>query len=483
MIDSGSAGSIFVGMLSSEFPFAARNPVQKTLRFFLGEAFLGFLAIGAAALTLMPMLFPVNVRLSALIEAGQWAIVGVFALEYGLALVFARPKAAFILNPWRILDFLTIAVPLGTLLPNVSNLFRSSPVLRLIRLVRVVTLGLRASGVIVRAEQRQEAVLRLGPLEVSVLRNRDAHGPEPASWEEFLDWVKLPSREWFHLSNPGPEQLGQISSVFDIPPAFLESHLFSATYPHIECVNHCLALFVYLPDMLPSGLIDRNGTLLLATERGLFTLSRHSTNLLNSVAAMAHQTPPSDAPFPLRITRAFLRTVLDRNEKLVGRFEAELRAMEDIPVQESRPQFFEKTFRLKKELSAAQSDLWRLKGILASLGEGRVVVPGGGADSADHFRPLMGDVEYLYETVSNTREGVLSLIDLHLNVVSFDMNRVMRVLAVVSVLGLIPGVAGGLFGMNLADNPWPLTLPQVTFGVSLGMILTLYLFFVKGWLR
>jgi Mg2+ and Co2+ transporter CorA len=59
----------------------------------------------------------------------------------------------------------------------------------------------------------------------------------------------------------------------------------------------------------------------------------------------------------------------------------------------------------------------------------------------------------------------------------------MRVLAVVSVLGLIPSVIGGLFGMNLADNPWPFTLPQVAFSVCLGMIVALYLFFIKGWLR
>jgi len=85
--------------------------------------------------------------------------------------------------------------------------------------------------------------------------------------------------------------------------------------------------------------------------------------------------------------------------------------------------------------------------------------------------------------VTNTREGVLSVIELHLNVVSFEMNRVMRVLAVVSVLGLIPAVIGGLLGMNLADNPWPFTLPQVAFGVCLGMVLGLYLFLVKGWLR
>jgi hypothetical protein len=40
-----------------------------------------------------------------------------------------------------------------------------------------------------------------------------------------------------------------------------------------------------------------------------------------------------------------------------------------------------------------------------------------------------------------------------------------------------------LFGMNLMDNPWPFTLPQVSFGVAFGMVLCLYFFFVKGWLR
>jgi Mg2+ and Co2+ transporter CorA len=63
------------------------------------------------------------------------------------------------------------------------------------------------------------------------------------------------------------------------------------------------------------------------------------------------------------------------------------------------------------------------------------------------------------------------------------MNRVMRVLAVISVLGLIPAVVGGLFGMNLIDNPWPWTLKQVSFCVGFAMTMCLYFFFVKGWLR
>lgn len=60
---------------------------------------------------------------------------------------------------------------------------------------------------------------------------------------------------------------------------------------------------------------------------------------------------------------------------------------------------------------------------------------------------------------------------------------VMRVLAILSALGLIPAVVGGLLGMNVAGNPWVVTLPQVVYCVSVGMSLALYLFLIKGWLR
>jgi len=229
--------------------------------------------------------------------------------------------------------------------------------------------------------------------------------------------------------------------------------------------------------------VERHGLLLLAFPHGLITLARQSTGLVEAMTKPSPADNLTACPFPVRMTFVFLRTVLDRNEALVGRFEQELRGLEELPVRESRPAFFEQTFRLKKELATAQSDLWRLKSILAGLAESRVTLPGGGAGETELFRTLAEDADYLYETVVNTREGLLSLIDLHLNVVSFEMNRVMRVLAVVSVLGLIPAVIGGLFGMNLADNPWPFTLPQVTFGVCLAMVLCVYLFAVKGWLR
>lgn len=462
---------------------ATRSWPGKAVAFVLGDFCLGFLAILAAALTLVPMLFEVAPATGHLLEVGQWAVIGLFALEYGLGFQAAPQKRAFVLNPWRLLDLTTIAIPLATLAPGVSDLLRSSPVLRLVRLVRVVALGFRASGIVVRQETQRAAVQVKTPVQVSLLLGSPNTPPRKATWEEFLRWVKTPGEQWYHIANPGAHDLAEVAAAAGLSRAFIEAHLFGASYPHLDVAERCLSLFVWWPEATPDKPLERIGVLLLATDKCVFTLSQQPAPLLETAWSSVISPSPEGPPFPLRMLRGLLRAVLKRNEELVVGFERQLQALEEIPVRESRPEFFEVTFRLKKDLSAVQADLWRLKGLLTAVAESRLKLPEAGPEELPAMQALAEDANYLYETVSNLREGLLSLIELHLNIVSFEMNRVMRVLAVVSVLGLIPAVIGGLFGMNLMGNPWPFTLPQVTFAVVLTMILCLYTFLVKGWLR
>jgi Mg2+ and Co2+ transporter CorA len=207
------------------------------------------------------------------------------------------------------------------------------------------------------------------------------------------------------------------------------------------------------------------------------------TDMHAAVARELRRVNLPDGPFAPRMVCAFLRAVLSRYEDFSNQLEQELRRMERLPTRESSPGFFEEATDLKRELSSAKADLWRLKRVLDVLVEKLVESKRFGPDQVEFLRRLAKDAEFLHETVDQNREGAISVIDLHLNIVSFDMNRFMRLLAAVSLLGLIPAVVGGLFGMNLAGNPWPFTLPQVTFGVSMLMLVCLYIFLIKGWLR
>ena len=319
-------------------------------------------------------------------------------------------------------------------------------------------------------------------MQVRMLPATGGTAPRTATWEEFVHWSRQPGTEWYSIANVGPHNLSEVAKASGISEEFIAAHLLDTGYPHLEATGRYLSLFVWVPERSAGGQIERNGLLLLASDKSVVSFCRRPLHLMDKVAGSATGELAS-LPFPARTLCQFLRVVLDSNEALVGRFEDELRDLEDLPVRDSRQQFFERTFRLKKELSSTQADLWRLRGLLKELAEPRVKLPGAVAGNVPFLHDLAEAADYLYETVNNIRDGVLSLIELHLNVVSFEMNRVMRVLAVVSVLGLIPAVVGGLFGMNLADNPWPFMLPQVTFVVCFTMVTCLYFFVVKGWLR
>ncbi len=473
-------------MLRSEFRFPIARWPQRLLAVLLGEAFLGFLAITALALTLFPMLFPLKPAADAAIDTAQWVIIGWFACEYLVAFASARAKSAFLRSPWRWLDLATIVIPLASLLPSVSHALRSSPILRLVRLVRLVTLGVRVSGVAVRQHARLASeIAASGPARITLMADAPEFSPAPATWDELLQWLRAPGREWYHVSNPSREQLAGIAAAAGLPAEFLENHLLATNYPHIASTRSFLALFLWLPEVNAAGQAERHGVLFVASADSLLSLSRRATKVIERITAPAAEAADEEAartPFALHMLGLVLERAMRQSEALVGQLEQELRALEEVPIRDSSPAFFERTFRVKRELSATQADLWRLKGIFAELAEGRGF-PAKVEAVPEVFRRLATSADYLHETVINIRDEVISVMELHLNIVSFDMNRVMRVLAVVSVLGLIPAVIGGLFGMNLVDNPWPFTLPQVAFSICFGMVLCLYFFFVKGWLR
>jgi Mg2+ and Co2+ transporter CorA len=166
--------------------------------------------------------------------------------------------------------------------------------------------------------------------------------------------------------------------------------------------------------------------------------------------------------------------------RVAHRFDEEVRGLEAL---EGGNVFLRETFRLRREISTTAIDLWHVKGIVRALANGKAKLGGVDLKEEKHLDDLLAEMDSLYETVNKSNEEVKTLIELHINFKSFETNAFLKLLAVVSFLGLIPSVAGGLLGMNLLGNPWPFTLSQVAFGVAMTMATALYVFAVKGWLR
>ncbi len=440
----------------------------------LSEAVMGYLALAALGLGLAPMLFTLTPGVETAFDAVEWIIVGLFATEYAVNLWASPDRAAFAADPWRILDAAIVLASLASLLPFVSEAARSSLALRILRLIRALLFGVRAGHAAMRPALPLRRGAPTGPPEVARLCPGETPA-QGAEWSALLRWVAKPADDWMHASNIPLDRLQEIAAAAGVPHVMVEAAVHESSYPRLQSSERWSVLSLSVPS--EDDALRRDPVLLLLGETGLLSLALHPMRL---------QRPPAsfdDLPWGTRCALDVVRRVVGRNEDLAGRIEREVRQLEALPAAESPESFFESTFRLKQALSMAKGDLWRLRALLEKLADGRRRLPGLTPGAREAIRHLSEDADFLYETLDNTRETVLSLIDLHINMASHDTNRFMRLVAIMSTLALIPAVAGGLLGMNLGDSPWPITLGQVAFITFLLMIAVLYTFLARGWLK
>jgi Mg2+ and Co2+ transporter CorA len=226
--------------------------------------------------------------------------------------------------------------------------------------------------------------------------------------------------------------------------------------------------------------VQRNRLVLhVSSSSGAVTTTAQPFDLPAAVAL----PPAADDQFPLVVAHGVLGVLRDRYQFVALRHEEEIHRLEELRVTGRGPVFLGQAFRLQREMSGASADLWRLKRVVQRLADGKV--PFGGVDVGGDrvLDNLAGELEDVDREFGTLKENLKSLLELHMNVTSFEMNKFMKLLAIVGFLGLIPSVTGGLLGMNVAGNPWPVTLGQVAFVVMMAMALSLYVFAIKGWLR
>jgi Mg2+ and Co2+ transporter CorA len=434
---------------------------------------MGFLALTAFSFGLAPLLFDLPHQIERSFDIINWVIIGLFALEYLLNLFLSDHRRDYVLDPWHLLDVVIILAPMLSLLPAAAHWTRSTPALRILLLFRILLFGPRIGhglqkppvSLLSPAVSTPPLVTRLRPGEIT---------PHASDWDQLLQWAATPSGDWMHASSLSPERLKVISSVIGVPHVMIEAALQESSFPRIETGAHWTALTLSLP--LSGAELHRVPVLLLISANSLLSLSTHQLDLQQAPIEIP------DLPWGARCALFIIGNVLIRNEELAGRMERMVRQIEEMPAIQTPEGFFHQIFHLKHALSSAKGDLWRLHGMLEMLEDGRRKLPGLGSEQHELIDTLVEESDYLYETVDMIRESVLSLIELHLDVASYDTNRFMRLMAIVTTLALIPTMVGGLLGMNLFDAPWHVSIGQVSFGTLVLTLGVLYTFMAKGWI-
>lgn len=449
----------------------------------LNDAVLGFLALLSLFLMVAPSVFSLRSSGMDALFGVEYFIICLFALEYLAALSLAPERLRFVRNRWRVLDLLIIVVALFALLPAGPNLLRNSPVLRLLRLGRLALLGTRSGLALRSVTDAQVPLSPAGPSEVRVLALRASDNTfEAIGWEEGLSRIGSAEPDWLFISGITEDRLAPIAAALRVPEKAMRG-LFQSSVPRFDRLERFVTLFVRYPLAIQSDdRMRRTPVLLVGAAENVVVLSRERTDLEARVedrlASLDEHTPPM-----ARAMVALVGEMVRAYTEVVTHLESSLLRVELDQSTLNDESFLARTFDLRADILRARSSLKHLRSVVRDLSHGHLSVAGAEVTDREPFRLLADDVGDLYESIDDLRESLQALVDLRLNVSSFQMNRVMRLLALLTALALIPATAGGLLGMNLLDTPWPATLAQVSFGVAAGMALSLYVFAIKGWLR
>lgn len=449
----------------------------RLVQVLLNEAALGFFALLALTAALIPFFFTVSIEVEAWLVSVQWVVVGLFLLEYGIGWSQAKDRLAYLRDPLRVFMAITLIVALASLLDSVPDSFVAAPALRVIHVILAAVFGLQAGAVTVEREWKEIKNDRTSPKEVYVLDPTD--GVRESSWIELMKWCESRTTCWYHAENVAPDDLPEIAGKWKVPLTMLQVCLGEENYPRVEFFQGTILLSVWLRIEDPTEDLVAAPVVLLVHGDAVLSITRMDTDLLQRIDIQETEFPTSEMSFSARMVLAVVELAARSAEKRVDSCERRLREMERTPVGKARRSLFAQAYGIKQELASLYADLWRLRGMITRLDEGKVRLAG--ASSA--LGGLGRHIEFLYTTVDNLREGVISIIELHMNSASFEMTRFMRLLAVVNVLALIPAVVGGLLGMNINGAPWPLDMGQVAFGTVLANVFCLYYFAIKGWLR
>jgi Mg2+ and Co2+ transporter CorA len=457
----------------------------------LPDGFMVFLAILLVPVILVPLFFDLSSSLLSFFQFLDYLILGIFILEYGLKTALAPNVIKHIINPWHLLDLAIIVIPVVGLLPFAAASFSiHSPLLRLIRIVRLVAVGGRTVDrrIHMISSADYEAAGHKPPMQITVIDGNLNATPVSIGVDKITGYIKNTSNTWIDITSIADHDLDSLSASLGIPRLILESELQDESYPRVDYFENYSMIFTRIVDFkITDGnnvrlQVHRTGQLIICAGQNIITLSLSKTETLSKILEKARKLHAADDSSVVIILYSILKHILEKNKQVIAALERQIIDMENIPIKKRPSTFLETTFYLRKEVNTLVPGLLHLKEVLSIINDRRVPLAGYNDQHAKVFDILLDEAGYQYETATSARDNLLSLIDLYINTTSYEMNKVMRIIAVFTSMSILPAILG-LFGSNITGNPWDIHLWQLFAGLGCIMLIMFWVFYRLGWLK
>jgi Mg2+ and Co2+ transporter CorA len=478
-------------ILDNNLKIRARNISYKILN----NNTMMILAAGMIPAIILPMIFDFGDHLIIpILEGVNYFILLIFLIEFILKL-YVAPSFIKFFSVWRLLDLFILVVAGLEFTPFLIYGSTYSPLLRLLRLVR-------AFAVAGRLKNRDATRHQKRSVQEKVSVYNGTNKKRLASAGEMCDLINNPAREWIDIqhinfdSPPGNNYLEMIGQIIHVNKTELKNKIAGEVVPGIYTYPDYTLIFMKDLKLVKTDADNKklrttdDAVTILLTKSSLITISRKGNSLMDRTCLDNNECVYNSRDNRI-ITYLYdiFSSKVEDYKAIISEIDNnldELDVYNDLDHEKFREKYIKDTFRLKKEINDVYYNLKRSRIILDVIvnQEPPVIIDIEDEDK-NNLRNLISTINSLEENSVGIKENVSSIIDWHMTTVSFEVNKIIKVLTLVTCLTVIPGLVTGFFGENIEGSmsEFEITLFEVFLIVAYAMSMFILFAYTKGWAK
>jgi Mg2+ and Co2+ transporter CorA len=423
-----------------------RATLRESVNSVFSDKFMIFLSLILIPIIIVPIFFQLPLDALNFLDMCDLVILILFIAEYALKLYVAQNRWSHFKSPWHLVDLAIIVLPFLQVLPVLNLGITGTPslLLRLLRIPRAlavggrVVAGRRNNDIAYQEDQvKHQTIIRQVGSNLQVTHN--------LSWEDMtarMADTKCP--EWFDIQYVSETGFSELSRILGIPEPHFKSSLVDDIYPHIDFIQKASFIFLQsgkirypIENQTKFLTISRSGIIVICNGEKIITVSQHGTDLMDDVMEVVKRNDHVDG-FVVPVLYSLLDHMLNEYRSILSEIELEIIDIGKTERSKLPKDFLERIYQMDKEVSRLVSNLLHFKDMLAIITSHKVTLEGFNKQSEEAFHLLEETSGYLNEIAHDTIDNLRSIINLYINQTSFETNRILKILAVITSISVIP---------------------------------------------
>jgi magnesium transporter len=268
---------------------------------------------------------------------------------------------------------------------------------------------------------------------------------------------------WIALSEPTPEEFGEVHNELHLHPLAVEDALRAHQRPKLDVFDNSLFLVAKsakYDDI--NEIISLHEVHAFVGDGSVVTVHHGNRSAHDEMVGTIEQSPELTAYGPLSVVYQLLDQIVDGYQDVVDGVENDIDELESDVFAGGRQNHAERIFRLKRQVLEFQRAVVALEEVLETFARQQIPTTFRSESLGMYFRDVQDHALRIIGRIATARDLLESALDANLAQIGVRQNEDMRAMSGWAAVVAVPTLFAGIWGMNFKHMPeldWYLAYP------------------------